>query len=165
MLDRRIYGQHKGFTLAEMLIVVAIIGMLAAISVPIFGKQLEKSRDAASIANIRAAYSQAVYYSYEYNGCDYTGQDNTYQPEEETKIWVDKNNAVSAVRIKVEIESHEANNWSGMAENLPFTMVNSKGNTVTDSGEYSTSYRTWYLNVQFNHTKNGDVKEAELFHY
>lgn len=72
MLDRRIYRQHEGFTLAELLIVVAIIGVLAAISVPIFGKQLEKSRDAASIANIRAAYSQAVYYSYEYNGCDYT---------------------------------------------------------------------------------------------
>ena len=49
----------KGFTLAELLIVVAIIGVLVAISIPIFTKQLEKARDSASISNIRAAYAEA----------------------------------------------------------------------------------------------------------
>ena len=49
----------KGFTLAELLIVVAIIAVLVAISIPIFTSQLEKSRDAVSIANIRAAYAEA----------------------------------------------------------------------------------------------------------
>lgn len=32
----------KGFTLAELLIVVAIIAVLVAISIPIFSSQLEK---------------------------------------------------------------------------------------------------------------------------
>ncbi len=49
----------KGFTLAELLIVVAIIGVLVAISIPIFTNQLEKSRDAVSVSNIRAAYAEA----------------------------------------------------------------------------------------------------------
>ena len=49
----------KGFTLAELLIVVAIIAVLVAISIPIFTSQLEKSRDAVSVANIRAAYAEA----------------------------------------------------------------------------------------------------------
>lgn len=50
----------KGFTLAELLIVVAIIAVLVAISIPIFNSQLEKSRDAADAANIRAAYAEAT---------------------------------------------------------------------------------------------------------
>ena len=49
----------KGFTLAELLVVVAIIGVLVAISIPIFTSQLEKSRDAVTLSNIRAAYAQA----------------------------------------------------------------------------------------------------------
>lgn len=49
----------KGFTLAELLIVVAIIGVLVAISIPIFTSQLEKAREATDLANIRSAYAEA----------------------------------------------------------------------------------------------------------
>ena len=49
----------KGFTLAELLIVVAIIAVLVAISIPIFSSQLEKSRDAVDAANVRSAYAEA----------------------------------------------------------------------------------------------------------
>ncbi len=50
----------KGFTLAELLIVVAIIAVLVAISIPIFSAQLEKSREAVDLANIRAAYAEVM---------------------------------------------------------------------------------------------------------
>lgn len=50
----------KGFTLAELLIVVAIIGVLVAVSIPIFSSQLEKSREATDIANLRAAKAEAI---------------------------------------------------------------------------------------------------------
>lgn len=49
--------QNKGFTLAELLIVVAIIGVLVAISIPIFSKLVQKARLAANQANARAAYA------------------------------------------------------------------------------------------------------------
>ena len=51
---------EKGFTLAELLIVVAIIGVLVAISIPIFTSQLEKSREAVDLANVRSAYAEVV---------------------------------------------------------------------------------------------------------
>ena len=50
----------KGFTLAELLIVVAIIGVLVAISIPIFRSQLEKSRKAVDLANVRSAKAAAA---------------------------------------------------------------------------------------------------------
>lgn len=49
----------KGFTLAELLIVVAIIAVLVAISIPIFTTQLEKARESTDAANLRAAYATA----------------------------------------------------------------------------------------------------------
>ena len=51
---------NKGFTLMEMLIVVAIIAILIAIMIPVFNAQLEKSREAADAANIRSAYATAM---------------------------------------------------------------------------------------------------------
>ena len=48
----------KGFTLAELLIVVAIIAVLVAISIPIFTSQLHKARVATDWANLRAYYAE-----------------------------------------------------------------------------------------------------------
>ena len=58
----------KGFTLAELLIVVAIIAVLVAIAIPVFTGQLEKAREAADMANIRAAYAEACLDAIENDG-------------------------------------------------------------------------------------------------
>lgn len=51
---------RKGFTLAELLIVVAIIAVLVAIAIPVFTSQLEKSRESTDLANVRSAYAEIV---------------------------------------------------------------------------------------------------------
>ena len=50
----------KGFTLAELLIVVAIIAILVAIAIPVFSTQLDKTRAAVDNANARSIRSMAV---------------------------------------------------------------------------------------------------------
>jgi len=64
-------NNNKGFTLAELLIVVAIIAVLTAIAIPVFTTQLEKSREATDQANVRSAYA---YLMTEY----LTNADNAY---------------------------------------------------------------------------------------
>lgn len=50
-----------GFTLAELLVVVAIIAVLVMVSIPIFTAQLEKSREAVDLSNLRSAYGAGKY--------------------------------------------------------------------------------------------------------
>ena len=48
----------KGFTLAELLIVVAIIAVLVAVAIPVFTAQLNKAKYATDVANARAVYAE-----------------------------------------------------------------------------------------------------------
>lgn len=50
--------QKQGFTIMEMLIVVAIIAILVAVSIPIFNNSLHKAKVAADKANVRAYYAE-----------------------------------------------------------------------------------------------------------
>ena len=48
----------KGFTLIEMLVVIAIIAVLVSIVVPVVGNSTEKAAQAKDAANIRAACAE-----------------------------------------------------------------------------------------------------------
>lgn len=50
----------KGFTLMEMLIVVAIIAILIAIAIPTFNSSLNKAKVATDEANIRSGYASVM---------------------------------------------------------------------------------------------------------
>ena len=53
----RTMKNKKGFTLMEMLIVVAIIAVLVAIAIPVYQGQVHKAKVAAAMANVRAYYA------------------------------------------------------------------------------------------------------------
>ena len=56
----KIKKNEKGFTLMEMLIVVAIIAVLVAIAIPTFNSSLNKAKVATDQANIRAGYASVM---------------------------------------------------------------------------------------------------------
>ncbi len=50
----------KGFTLAELLVVVAIIAVLVAIAIPVFTSSLAKAEEGVEVANARATYAEGM---------------------------------------------------------------------------------------------------------
>ncbi|MBP3509268.1 type II secretion system protein [Oscillibacter sp.] len=64
----RKYKSKNGFTLSELLIVVAIIAVLVAISIPVFMSRLEAARKAVDDANLRSAQTIALSNFYDH-GC------------------------------------------------------------------------------------------------
>lgn len=134
----------KGFTLAELLIVVAIIAVLVAISIPIFTSQLEKSRDAVTLSNIRAAYAQAQT-AYLTESSD--GTDVVYTPAANGK------NATVEVKGVVSKGTQEGLN---NLDQLPF---GAKVTTWTAKDSLGGNAKSW--DITFTYDANGAITAVE----
>ena len=53
-------NDQKGFTLAELLIVVAIIAVLVGVMVGLYGSSVEQAREATDLSNIRSAFIEVL---------------------------------------------------------------------------------------------------------
>ncbi len=132
--------ENKGFTLAELLIVVAIIAVLVAIAIPIFTTQLERSRDAASVANIRAAYAEAATSLLTWDGTSATVDGHSISKS---------GNETTIVIADVAIKSQQGNNWSGQGADLPVTAPTDPGDNTDHNATfvYNSSTDSWSVTL------------------
>ena len=107
---------NKGFTLAELLIVVAIIAVLVAIAIPVFTSQLEKSRDAVSISNVRAAYAAATTALLTHTSS------TTYPVGNVGEVKANTDGTTTVTVNNVAIKSQKVDSWSGLGVELPGTI-------------------------------------------
>ncbi len=50
----------KGFTIVELVIVIAVIAILAAVLIPTFSNVIKKANDSAALQAVRNAYTEAL---------------------------------------------------------------------------------------------------------
>ncbi len=67
-------GSESGFTLVELLVVMLILGLLAAIAIPSFFNQRDKARDADAKSAVRTAQTAMETYATDNDG-SYAGAD------------------------------------------------------------------------------------------
>ena len=133
-------NNNKGFTLAELLIVVAIIAVLVAIAIPIFTSQLEKSRDAVSLANVRSAYamSQTSILS---NGNKQTSTADITEGDVTISSGFNFGTISGTVKVaNVDIKTMKADNWSGLATDLDYLGTFTDDGTAIDNATVTFTY-------------------------
>lgn len=64
---KKMMGNEKGFTLVEMLIVVIILGILAAVAIPQFGSSTSDAKDATLGSNLSSMRNAVERYAQQHN--------------------------------------------------------------------------------------------------
>jgi type IV pilus assembly protein PilA len=62
VIDMMTLRNRKGFTLIELMIVVAILGILAAVAIPAFLKYIKRSKTSEATMNLRKLFDSSVSY-------------------------------------------------------------------------------------------------------
>ena len=119
--------EKKGFTLAELLIVVAIIAVLVAIAIPVFSGQMRKSQETADTANLRAAYGQALA---EYMGAS-TAEARKAISSKTNGTYGTKSNALSQINAALNYPSQAS--WSWKSGNLIVSYTGQKASLTLGS--------------------------------
>ena len=103
---------RSGFTMAEMLIVVAIVGVLVAISIPIFITQMEKSRESVDLANARSLYAEVMVSAINDDGRLYDSTNKVYTAT--IQPIVQKQDDWSINTDNLSIGGVSSSNWEGI---------------------------------------------------
>lgn len=88
------FKKEKGFTLIELMIVVAVVGLLAALAGPMYERYQAKSRQGEAKLNLSAIYASEKAFFVEYSAYISSFEALHFQPEGERRFYTMGWNAV-----------------------------------------------------------------------
>ena len=126
--EKRAQRKDAGFTLMELLIVIAIVVVLVAIAIPVFTAQLDRAKDAADQANGRALY--AIVMADYMDDDDHTMQYNYDTTSNAPNVTVSSDDdayPTQTITFSDRVDSVEVN-FSDNMDTPPTVTVSGKGN-------------------------------------
>ena len=118
---------RQGFTLVEILIVVVILGILAAIVIPQFTSASEDARASSLVSQLQTIRSQLELYQIQHNGeypadlatdwdemtiADAQGRGPYLQQTPRNPFGPDGDGSVTAVQSLADLDAHNATDWN-----------------------------------------------------
>lgn len=107
---KQLKANKKGFTLIEMIVVIAIIGILAAVLVPSMAGYLSTAKESRKEANAKAVYTAAQAAVTSLEATDNALKDEKYDVDNKTDLgkkiinFIGKSNYEKFNKITVEVE-------------------------------------------------------------
>ena len=136
----------KGFTLVELMIVIVIIGILAAVAIPKFADMVDKSKEGATKAQLTAMRGALnVYYSdNEGKFPNIQGQTNTPTQNNvlETNLVPKYLSSIQPAKLPIKDANHTCTTESTTvyAVNFPTANVNNSGGWAYDGNELNSTF-------------------------
>ena len=134
----REYAKHKGFTLIELMVTIAIMAVIAAIAAPSFQNLIQKNQLKTEVSEFLDAINDAKYRA-KTQGKTTILQIDSSSEDEDTIVWEPKSSS------KVLFDDHGDD---------VITFLNN-GQLVTEANNFP-------ICISFTHKKSGDVMAVSL---
>lgn len=146
----RIYSKTQAFTLVEMLVVIAVIGVLAGLLLPVLSRAKERGRQAACQGNLKqVAVAMALYHGDFQDQFPGAGSRQTYGPQPEDWIWWQYGRDVQKSAIARYVDGFNARIFTCPAD-ADARELQAKGFLVSDPYRYSYALTSYDLTNNMN---------------
>ncbi len=132
--------KRKGFTIVELIVVMAILAILTLIAMPIFKNYIEKAEDTKEVANVNTAFEAAFAAVTQ----EYTNPTSTYK----TPGYDTSNNGLSKVKPKPPELYYNILEYANITDDNVEVYTIKKGNKLNDF-TYENTYPNADKNKQF----------------